>query len=598
MMGSAFLLLVENSNSSTVPMIMDSIFKEFDREGWTHQRLSLSLFNVLTHAVSAQYICIVVSETFKRLETADDTVTGIMANVMAELFRSNRSPLGYSALELTGNLLKLLRKQRSSLAIEGDAEIRASFGRLRIPPARTIFSTCNAFVSLLRNANFAMQKYEIIEYIIARAFFPGTFSGGNTRPVMPIPVEIDRHSLGTVTLDSNEETHFRAVVWGILFALAEEATPPSVLRLAFVEVHVRLFELLFRMLCVGESEFCLNTLVFWQQLLIHGLPIVPTRRANNDSPSNAVSSVLGRPSNYILTKTRVSIAKVLTEDFEFMTIVHLAAIFSLLKSIVFQCDVTQLAHYLRFIAWTHGTCMRFEHLTFEDRACVSLFTNYLVRDIGRCLPGGKLVDMAEAALKNMSELGMNMMQMDEILDRSQPGLIISGGQEFRPEDTVPKASLLYLEFVNSVGDAKATSNFKGLDFFNPSEYDMTVDEESLLGLIPSGDKPPPSSFSRQRQPSANRNTVGTFSRFSKLGSTAGSSVETAPAFYRAESAAGPLGRALTVSSSSLAHSDIQSLASSAAVDVLEGRFDEVSLRMKEEKRKKAKSLLFFRGKDD
>lgn len=405
MMGSALVTLIEGSSSTTVPMIMDSVFGEFSKDGWTHPRMWGAVQSILINGVPAQYLCVVLSELFRRLETEDVNFITVLTDMIAEILRSNRSPLGYSALELTSNLLKLLRRQKGSLFISNNLEMRASFAKFEVPPPKTVFSICNAFVSLLRNANFGLQKYEIIEHIIGRAFFPGSLiSGSNNSFRVGTPVasvlDLERHSIGAVTLDSIEEGHFRSIVWSILFALAEEVTPPSVLRLAFVEVHIKLFELLFCMLRVPDSEFCLNSLVFLQQLLINGLAIVPNRRTTVDSPVSIVSTItLGRSSNYVLTKIRVALGILVTEVAEdFITIVHIAAIFALLQAIIPQCDLVHLAYFLRFNLWLHKTCLGINRLTFEDRACVSLFTNYILQDIGKFLANGYLTELANEVL--------------------------------------------------------------------------------------------------------------------------------------------------------------------------------------------------------
>jgi hypothetical protein len=146
---------------------------------------------------------------------------------------------------------------------------------------------------------------------------------------------------------------------------------------------------------------------------------------------------------------------------------------------------------------------------------------------------------------------------------------------------IPTLSSARDAFLSSSGDPKIEMLFKEIE-----KYQVEVDEKSLLSLIPSVDKPPPSI--RLQVPS-DRTSAGTFSRLSKLGSSA-LSTATAPAFYRAELAGGQPARTLTVSSSSLAHSDIIS----APVDVLDGQFDELSVRMRENKqREHSRSMLFF-----
>lgn len=646
--GLSFVHLVEGSNSTTVPLLLDCLFKQFDVDKWIHQRLSGGLLNIFVHSVPAQFLCVVLTEFFRKLEETEDNVTIVLANTIAELLRSNRSPLGYSGLELAKNLLKLLRKQRP----DATEATRASIIQAKVRTPRTIYAICTAFVALLRNANFALQKYEIIESIIQKSFFGSTSAGlevgrnvtdhslslgESSQLTLPVSTN-ERHSILTVTLDQSEEYHFRSVVWGILFSLTEEGSSSSILRLAFVDVQVKLFDTLFRMVRMGDEDFILNTLVFWRQLLVHGLPIAPNRRgihtvtapesgtmtAGTSSPlpgvSSSVTSGLGRPSLLILANTRLALAYLATSRDLALSLTHVTAILSLIKSLLGECDLTQLGTFLTFVSWLYGKFSNAVEWTIEDRACITLFSLKVAYEVGvmqkrLCGHSGEdsteLLHLIDNSIKQLQKAGMEDAEMDDILDATRPvfSLFRSSGEGIKFNTIMPSDTSLILAFKSS-----CTQSELRIDLH---PYSAQEDQELVAGAGASniqGRSLEKATFHRSTLPTPTGTNRS--SRLSRLGVGTGigfgsSSAITAPAFYQLEhtSASTGLGaipaRALTVSSSSLAHSDAHSLAGTAdsasvaamgslSADPLEERFDQLSVRMKERRQKdRATSMLLF-----
>lgn len=644
--GHSFITLVGGSNSTTVPIILRAIFKELDsgisvtdyevNEGgrWNQHRLATGILSLFIYTVPAQYLCVVLSEFFKKLEeTEDDAVTRVLADTIAELLKSNRSPLGYSGLELARNLLKLLRKQRPEAT--GDPRVSISVAKVR--PARTIYFICNAFVALLRNANFALQKYEIIESLIAKAFFRDSKASlvENTDAFDHLRISVpslgpssmgnkihnhddDRHSMGTVTLDSREELHFRSVVWGILFALTDEGSSPSVLRLAFVEVHVKLFDMLFRMIRVLDEEFVLNTLVFWRQLLIHGLPIAPTRRFSEyQINSSKQIPTLGRPSQIILAKTRLSLAYLATTMDLNLDLLHFTAILSLTKSILRECDIQQLSIFLVFLRWLLTHFVEQGGLPTEEILLITFFALQVYQELASCLlkiqnhgesdNHSVLRKMIDRCINGLMHSGVTKVEMDDVLNQSSRpvlrdlpdlskvtpsiGKLISA---FNTSSPLPATLEVYRpsfdqDFICSHSVTNSKSHEKS-SIFPPTR--------SLVFSSPNDGAEPTETL-----PSYHATGTGKFSRLSRLSGPA--SVITAPAFYQTDSSTGaglfPT-RTLTVSTSSLAaHSDAQSVHSSTLtstnVDPLEEQFDQLTVKLKEKREKdKTRSLFFLKKK--
>lgn len=70
-----------------------------------------SLQLLARHAPSG-ILCIFLTEIFRQLERATEPVLSLLVDTLADLLLSNRGPLGYTALDISSNLMKLLRKQR------------------------------------------------------------------------------------------------------------------------------------------------------------------------------------------------------------------------------------------------------------------------------------------------------------------------------------------------------------------------------------------------------------------------------------------------------------------------------------------------------
>lgn len=188
-----------------------------------------------------------------------------------------------------------------------------------------------------------------------------------------------------------------------------------------------------------------------------------------------------------------------------------------------------------------------------------------------------------------------MISMEDIIDLPHPGPILSGTENFEPEKMIPEISILMSAFERASEGFGAIETVKERNILALPFDCIEADKRMIVTLQPNSDRPPTISLTKHQ--SSGRSNAGTFSRLSKLGggSTARSSV-TAPAFYRVGSSmGGQMTRALTVSSSSLTQSDIRSLNLPVPTDLLEGQFDELSLRVREGKKKEhSKSMLFFR----
>lgn len=398
--------LIDICNSTTLPFLIGSLFDSMDHyNGWIHPRLYGSFFDLLMYCIPSQHLCLIMSLFFKKLERINksnksgDAIVALI-DTISILLKSNRSPLGYSAIEMAGNFLKILRKHRIH---PKDNQVASSEISLVMAPQQAIASIRNIFLSLMVNATFTLQKWDIIHYIITKAFLSSlsTVGGGGTvnnessiqKFIITSQSNVHTQLSSSKTDCPLEEAHFKAVVWGILFILCEakvgskmvldhnlhlgseynnvKASPTfsisSNLSLSkhnysmynFAEVHFKLFESLWKLVqnsTLMNDEFLLNSLVLWAELLDNGLCISPqlynsqhstllsTLRArwNGSYEEKKVEGLslllIGKVSGNVLSGSRNAICKVVESEKEILSLLQWCAIFRILNTMILESD--------------------------------------------------------------------------------------------------------------------------------------------------------------------------------------------------------------------------------------------------------------------
>lgn len=301
--------LIQKSNSVSFPIILECVL-EFPVSAPLQVAAKL-LLKALVYFIPAQFISMFLSETFRKLEYANSDEVRVLMDSIAILLLSNRGPLGYTAVELASNFLKMLRKQRP---IEDLTKTPSEFAT----PAGTVFSIYNCFTALLRNSNLAIQKYDIISSVIDRAFLP--------RPAKKPTHTAGHHSIITVSLNGLEEAHYRNVVWGVLFACAEEkdAFKFSKTITCSSDSSMQLMERLFSLVEVPNTDFQLNALVLWHSLLENGFPVIFSRPGNSFYHES-----LNKGSVYVIAKTRLIFGDLYRDP----SVPHVAMTFKILSSL-------------------------------------------------------------------------------------------------------------------------------------------------------------------------------------------------------------------------------------------------------------------------
>jgi len=269
-----------------VAMLLENICQVLSSDGWTQQRIANEyFFGPMVDGLPASSLPIFLSGLFRQLELLhSENGTIVLSEALALLLRSHRGPLGYSAIELAGNLFKLLRRQRPTVESppqryalkEGKEE-----GGFQMPPARTVFAIGDAFRALLQHASFTLLRFEIVLFLLQKAFLRTEadvsssidLSTTLSHSSLMMNNTSSRHnqSIASVTLNSTEEDHFRNVLWGLLFSLLQDQSSRTIMSLLppqGTKAQQRLSDTLAQIALSYPDPKCrLNALVFWHELL-------------------------------------------------------------------------------------------------------------------------------------------------------------------------------------------------------------------------------------------------------------------------------------------------------------------------------------------
>ena len=104
--------------------------------------IGASLQLLVRHAPSG-LLCIFLTEIFRQLERATEPVLSLLVDTLSELLLSNRGPLGYTALDISSNLMKLLRKQRPPAPPDTRRSFLQSGAASNASPPRAVFAISN-----------------------------------------------------------------------------------------------------------------------------------------------------------------------------------------------------------------------------------------------------------------------------------------------------------------------------------------------------------------------------------------------------------------------------------------------------------------------
>lgn len=241
-----------------------------------------------------------------------------------------------------------------------------------------------------------------------------------SRPSQQVPG--DHHSLATVTLDNFEEIQFRAVIWGVLFSMAEESLPATLLKLAFIEIPQRLFDSLLLMIVNFDSEFRLNSLVLLHRLFLNGLSFTGHSSKRESLPSTRTAPL---PKGGLVLLAKFRGALFMSVQLENTKSPHVCAIDGLLKAALREGDYQ---HYL-LSALLLTSLQQIIKRDLEKRVLIQLLLHGYLKRLGEHIGNSQMAKYAQDMLASMRNHGVHVFDLEEALDNYPPPLCLRTSQD-------------------------------------------------------------------------------------------------------------------------------------------------------------------------
>lgn len=274
--------LFRSVGSTNISPFMKSFWPIILSSDIVSRESTAKLMKLFCKELRTEFLPTLLNELFSGVDIVHEEGLNLILEGLVELFSSGRSPLGYSAIELTSNLVKILQRKYKTT--------REDESTMTLKP-RSYFAICDALISLVRNPNYAPFRYDILNFCLLRAFYPQEAKRVKRYSTLEDKA-METKSVVTLTLSAHGDRAFKSAVWSIAFALAEE--PWQGHKALFAEVSGELLSTISNLSMAPTEEIQLNTVVLLHSLLKND--IAGDQRAKNcgaDTPkATAIRRIL------------------------------------------------------------------------------------------------------------------------------------------------------------------------------------------------------------------------------------------------------------------------------------------------------------------
>lgn len=209
------------STATTLPVVINALIEICERNNWGPKSLCMFLFGSLALNVPSQFLFVVISSIFKHIDSVayQENLYVTMMFCIYQILQANRSPLGFSAIELTSNILTR-------------AKIATSYNQISLPIIlsgdcinclpESVSMCVFSLISVFQNTNFMTQRYDILIYVLRKNFRminDHASSQMNSRET----TLSDKHSIITETVNP-ASFQFLQIIW-IFLSIAFSENP-------------------------------------------------------------------------------------------------------------------------------------------------------------------------------------------------------------------------------------------------------------------------------------------------------------------------------------------------------------------------------------
>lgn len=239
--------LLGKSTATSLPMVINTLFETCEINGWEPKSLCMFFFSSVALHVPAQYLFVVISSIFKHLEMMKyhDAATVSLLFCVYQILSHNRSPLGFSAIELVKNVLEQTRiaTARGSVSLP---VILTSASVSSLP--ESVSMCCFCLLAVFQNNAFMTQRYDILTYVL-RKNFRQVMEQLETRDLAKDAHISDRHSVTTETLGPTSFQFFQ-VVW--IFMAGAFSEQPKMAKFSLSQSPAVFFDKILRLLPIDD----------------------------------------------------------------------------------------------------------------------------------------------------------------------------------------------------------------------------------------------------------------------------------------------------------------------------------------------------------
>lgn len=249
--GQKCISLVANilgkSTATSLPVVINALFEICERNNWSPKSLCMFLFGSLALNVPSQFLFVVISSIFKNLDSEiyqESSYVTLMFCIY-QILQANRSPLGFSAIELTNNILSRAKlataHNQISLPIILSEDCIES-----LPESVSMCVYC--LIAVFHNTNFMTQRYDILVYILKKNFrivnetISSQFNSRDTSIS-------DRHSIITETVNP-ASFQFLQIIW--IFLSSAFSEQPKISKFSLIQSPSIFFEKLINILKIED----------------------------------------------------------------------------------------------------------------------------------------------------------------------------------------------------------------------------------------------------------------------------------------------------------------------------------------------------------
>lgn len=276
--------LLGKSTATTLPVVINALIDICERNNWAPKSLCMFLFGSLALNVPSQFLFVVISSIFKHVDNIpyQENLYVTLMFCIYQILQANRSPLGFSAIELTSNILTRAKIATSHNHISS-LPIILSGDCINLLP-ESVSMCVFSLIYVFQNSNFMTQRYDILIYILRKNFHMANDNISSQMNSRETNIS-DKHSIITETVNP-ASFQFLQIIW--IFLSIAFSENPKFSKFSLIQSPSTFFEKLINILKIedrGKINFKMYFIEFFRyfsQLLAYSIFDAQSQRSQHE----------------------------------------------------------------------------------------------------------------------------------------------------------------------------------------------------------------------------------------------------------------------------------------------------------------------------